>query len=68
VSVLSRQQADFVKERLSEAPRQLGRRKKRAIVQHSAKQERERRAAAHAKAFDAVVAGRPLKPAGGNRG
>lgn len=62
MSHLSRQQVDFIKGRISEAPRRLGRLKNRAVVQHSANQERARRAAAHAKAFDAVVAGRPLKP------
>ena len=64
MSVLSRQQLEFTRSRITDptAPRRLGKRKPTALVREASKAERARRVASGAKAFDAVVAGRPKKP------
>lgn len=62
MSSLSRQQVDFIKDRISEAPRRFGKSKPKSVVKLARREELKRRDAAGARAFDAVVAGRPLKP------
>jgi hypothetical protein len=62
VSILSRQQLDHIRVSIATPPRRRVKRKGFGLLREAKKEGLARRRAAHAKAFDAVVAGRPLKP------